>query len=74
MVLLRRRLLSLIDELLKGEPERSESLREQLVPRPVYEYAKRISEVTGLPLREVLRSQPVQSLIKRWTEHVRVQL
>lgn len=42
------------------------------IPKPVYNYAKRISEVTGLPLKTVLQSKPVKNLLSRWTEYVKV--
>jgi hypothetical protein len=44
------------------------------IPKPAYEYARRISEITGLPLEEVLKSQPVKNLVKRWRETVYVKI
>ena len=44
------------------------------LPEPVYNYAKRISEITGLPLEEVLLSKPVQNMAKRYERKVRIRL
>lgn len=44
------------------------------LPEPAYRYAVRISEVTGLPLREVLESRPVRNLARAWERRVRVRL
>ena len=44
------------------------------LPEPVYRYAKKISEITGLPLEEVLRSKPVQNMLKKWSKKVVVRL
>ena len=43
---------------------------QMVVPEPVYNYAKRISEITGLPLKEVLQSKPVRRMVERWTRYV----
>lgn len=42
------------------------------IPEPIFNYAKRISEITGLPLEEVLESRPVKNMIKKWTKIVYV--
>lgn len=42
------------------------------VPEPIYNYAKRISEITGLPIEEVLESRPVKNMIRKWTKLVPV--
>lgn len=44
----------------------------EYIPEPIYNYAKRISEITGLPLEEVLKSKPVRKLLDRWTKYVPV--
>lgn len=44
------------------------------IPEPVFNYAKRISEFTGLPLNEVLQSHPVGNLIKRWSKMIEVHI
>ena len=49
-----------------------EALLGREIPRPIYQYAKRISDLTGLPLKTVLESEPVRNLIKRWEEKVRI--
>lgn len=40
------------------------------IPEPIYNYAKRISEITGLPLEEVLQSKPVRRMLEKWTKYV----
>ena len=42
------------------------------IPEPIYNYAKRISEITGLPLEEVLNSKPVRRMLEKWTKLVPV--
>ncbi len=44
------------------------------VPELVYRYAKRISEVTGLPLEEVLQSEPVRRYWERLERRVSLRL
>lgn len=58
----------LLEEILRRRP----LLREKEIPRPVFEYAKKISEITGLPLEKVLESEPVKNLIKKWEEKVKI--
>jgi len=64
-----RIIISLLRDLIMGEEARSNVM---YVPKPVFNYARKISEITGLPLHEVLKSEPVKKLIKRWTEYVEV--
>ena len=58
--------------LLNLQPEEDSEPVYLYIPKPVYNYAKRISEVTGLPLKTVLKSRPVRNLINRWSEYVAV--
>jgi len=58
----KRRILSVI--LPKGE--------EESIPKMAYSYAKKMSEVTGLPLEDVLKSKPIQTYISRLREEVRL--
>ena len=44
------------------------------VPLLAYNYAKRISELTGLPLKTVLRSKPVKSFVEKLSSYVEVEL
>lgn len=60
----KRRILSAI------LPEREE--REESIPKMAYSYAKKMSEVTGLPLEDVLKSKPIQTYINRLREEVRL--
>ena len=44
------------------------------IPKMAYRYAKRVSEITGLPLETVLNSRPVREYIKRLKEEVVIKL
>jgi len=69
----RRPIFSLLfgGEELQEEAERKERIE---IPKPIFEYAKRMAEFTGQPLREVLKSKPVQNLIKKYEEKVVVEI
>jgi len=71
-----RRLLRLIFSRLVPSRSSSSPLGRSTmeIPEPVYNYAKKISGVTGLPLEQVLKSKPVRRMIERWTKYVRVEL
>lgn len=38
----------------------------EYIPEPVMKYAKSVAETTGLPLEEVLKSQPVRNYMKKF--------
>jgi len=56
-----------------GDEKNSVGTSKMRIPKLVYNYAKRISELTGLPLQIVLRSRPVQNLMRKLQEYVEVE-
>lgn len=46
--------------------------KENTIPEMAYSYAKGISEITGIPLKDVLNSKPVKSYISRIRKEVRL--
>lgn len=44
------------------------------LPEAVYNYAKRMSKITGLPLEEVLQSEPVKKYLEKYQRKVKVRL
>ena len=65
-------LLRILERILRERPILGSPIIREEVPKPAYNYAKRISEVTGIPLSEVLRSQPFRRLLEKWSEKVEV--
>jgi len=66
-----RRLIKRLFRRSSGSAEVSKSIK---IPEPVYKYAMKISQITGLPFEEVIRSAPVQRMIDRWSKYVEVSL
>jgi len=70
-----KRLLKIIELAISGELPIQKAVRHyiglklEIPPRIVYDYAKGVSKITGLSLREVLRSQPVRRFWQKLTEY-----
>jgi putative cell wall-binding protein len=63
--------LRILRWILEEKPLLSSISREE-IPKPAYNYAKKISELTGVPLQQVIRSQPFRKLLEKWSEKVEV--
>ena len=72
-ILARRPFLSLLLGDVQQHAQQQERKRIE-IPKPIFEYAKRMAELTGQPLEKVLRSKPVQNLIKKYEEKVVVEI
>jgi len=69
-----RRILDIIELAISGELPIQKAIRQYISlkvgvpPKIVFNYAKGVSEITGLPFREVLRSKPVREFWRKITE------
>lgn len=71
----RRRLLDvLIPEKRPPTPPGGSRERYVVIPKLAYEYAKGMAKISGLPLSEVLRSEPFKAYLEKMREKVKIRV